>query len=235
MLNLTKEEVLLEHNKDSSAINREKVSKKNSISKGYLFIKRVIDIVGSFFAIIILSPVLLIFALAVKIQDGGTSLYKQKRLGKNGKDIYVYKFRSMCKNADDLKSVLTKEQLIKYQEEFKLDDDPRITKLGRFIRKTSIDELPQLFNIFLGDLSFVGPRPVLDEEADLYGEQRDKFLSVKPGLTGYWQTYGRNKIGYKDGKRQEMELFYVDNCSLWFDIKILFKTVLTVLKSDGAQ
>ena len=122
-----------------------------------------------------------------------------------------------------------------YRTEFKIDNDPRITKIGNVLRKLSLDELPQLFNILKGDISIVGPRPIVEKETQIYGKDVEKLLSVKPGLTGYWQAYARNNATYESGERQKMEMYYVDNNSLWLDIKILFKTVISVLKKEGAQ
>ena len=191
------------------------------------------DIIGSFFGLLILSPLFLVIAICIKINDGGKVFYKHKRVGQFGKPIYLYKFRSMKMNADDLESHFTKEQLEIFKSEFKIEDDPRITKVGKFLRKTSLDELPQLLNILQGNLSIVGPRPVVEEELENYGDLTDKFLSVKPGLTGYWQAYVRNDANYASGKRQKMELYYVDNRSIWFDIKIIFKTVSSVFQKTG--
>ena len=201
----------------------------------YEFVKRVIDIILSTGGIIALSPILIILALAVIFDDGGNPIYGHTRIGKNGKKIKLYKFRSMRVDAGDLKKLLTPEQLEQYQREFKIDNDPRITKVGEFIRKTSLDELPQLFNILKGDISIVGPRPIVEEETKIYGKDIVKFLSVVPGLTGYWQAYARNNATYESGERQEMEMYYVDNRSLWLDIKIFFKTFSSVLKKEGAQ
>lgn len=201
----------------------------------YLFIKRIIDIVVSVVALIAFSPVFLILAILVIADDGGNPFYGHTRVGKNGKRITVYKFRSMRKDAGDLEKLLTPEQLAQYQREFKIDNDPRITKVGNFLRKTSLDELPQLINILKGDISIVGPRPIVEKETAIYGDDIAKLLSVKPGLTGYWQAYARNNATYASGERQKMEMYYVDNQSLWLDIKILFKTVESVLKREGAQ
>jgi len=207
---------------------------QNKANIFYLIIKRLFDIVSSALAIIIFFIPMAIVALLVFLEDGGTPFYGHERIGQNGKRIKIWKFRSMRLDAGNLEDWLTPEQIEQYRKEFKITDDPRITKIGNFIRKTSIDELPQLFNILSGTLSVVGPRPIVEEETLQYGEDIAKFLSVKPGLTGYWQAYARNNVGYEDGKRQEMELYYVDNCSLALDIKILFKTVISVLKRDGA-
>ncbi|MBR1444701.1 MAG: sugar transferase, partial [Firmicutes bacterium] len=211
--------------------------------------KRTFDFVSSFLASIVLLLPILTIALIIMIIDKGNPFYKQQRVGKDGKPIYIYKFRSMKKGADNLKEMLTPEQLEKYYKEYKLDDDPRLIGykkegdgnkcFGAKIRSMSIDELPQIFfNICIkGDMSVIGPRPILESEIDenYTPAQKRKLLSVKPGLTGYWQAYARNNVGYKDGKRQEMELYYIDNQSVWLDIKILFKTVQTVLCRNGAK
>ncbi|MGN0361337.1 MAG: sugar transferase [Bilifractor sp.] len=201
----------------------------------YYFFKRVFDIVGSLLGIVLLSPLLLVLMFAVMADDGGNPFYGHQRIGKNGKRITVYKFRSMRRDAGDLEKILTPEQLEQYRTEFKIDNDPRITKVGNFIRRTSLDELPQLFNILAGDLSIVGPRPIVEKETKIYGRDVAKLLSVKPGLTGYWQAYARNNATYESGERQKMEMYYIDHQSLWLDVKILFRTVKSVSKEEGAQ
>ncbi len=201
----------------------------------YLFVKRLIDVVASLLGLILLSPVFLAIAIAIKADDGGRVFYSHERIGMKGKPIKIFKYRSMVKNADRLAEKLTPEQLKQYETEYKVDDDPRITRVGAFLRKSSLDELPQLLNILFGTLSIVGPRPVVERELKMYGDAKDKFLSVKPGLTGYWQAYARNTVTYTNGERQKMELYYVDNRSLWFDIKIFFKTIVSVLKRTGAS
>ena len=148
----------------------------------------------------------------------------------------MWKFRSMYMNADKMIDQLTPEQKRQYYTEYKIDHDPRITKIGNFLRKTSLDELPQLFNVLCDDMSLVGPRPLIESEIQTYYEDmHDRLLSVKPGVTGYWQAYARNNATYQSGERQKMEMYYVYNASLWLDIKILFKTVGSVLKKQGAQ
>ncbi len=201
----------------------------------YLGIKRLFDIVVSLICLIVLSPVLLIIALVVKLGDGGSIFYGHTRIGYKGKKISVYKFRSMKTNAGELEKILTPEQLEQYITEFKIDNDPRVTKIGKVLRKTSLDELPQLLNILKGDLSIVGPRPIVEKETQIYGEDVAKLLSVKPGLTGYWQAYARNNATYESGERQKMEMYYVEHNSLWLDIKIIFRTFFSVIKEDGAQ
>lgn len=198
-------------------------------------IKRIFDLVVSLVAVIVLSPILLVIALAIRLEDRGPILYRAQRVGRGGKPITVYKFRSMRMNADRLEDMLTPEELAEYKKIFKLEHDPRITKVGAFLRKTSLDELPQLFNILSGTLSLVGPRPVLQEETELYGDKRNLLLSCKPGLTGLWQVSGRSNVTYENGRRQALELQYVSQRSLWLDIKILFWTVGAVVRMDGAK
>ena len=201
----------------------------------YECIKRIFDLVVSLVAVIVLSPILLVIALALRLEDRGPILYRAQRVGRGGKPITVYKFRSMRMNADRLEDMLTPEELEEYKKNFKLEHDPRITKVGAFLRKTSLDELPQLFNILSGTLSLVGPRPVLQEETELYGDKRNVLLSCKPGLTGLWQVSGRSNVTYENGRRQALELQYVSQRSLWLDIKILFWTVGAVVRMDGAK
>lgn len=213
---------------------KEKIKGKHII---YRFIKRLIDILGGLVGTILLVPITLCVYLARKIlkEDDGPVFYEQLRIGRNGKVFRMYKYRSMCIGADKkLKEYLeqNEEARKEFEENQKLKDDPRITKLGNFLRKTSLDELPQMINILKGDMSFVGPRPVVDGEIEKYGTNKAKFLSVKPGLTGYWQANGRSNTTYDE--RIEMELYYVDNQSLWLDIKILFKTFISVIKREGA-
>lgn len=201
----------------------------------YEAVKRLFDLVVAAVATVVLSPVLLIIAVLIVLEDKGSVLYKSKRVGRYGKEIVVYKFRSMKTGADRLEDMLTPEELEEYYKNFKLEKDPRITRMGNILRKTSLDELPQLFNIIGGSLSLVGPRPVLQEETELYGEDRDLLLSCKPGLTGLWQASGRSNITYEDGARQALELRYVRERSFLLDIKILFMTVGAVLRMDGAK
>lgn len=201
--------------------------------KIYLFIKRLFDILLSLVALIILSPLFLLVAILIKIDSKGPVFFKHKRIGKNGKIIGVYKFRSMVINAEELLKQFTPEQKKEYEKNFKLDNDPRITKIGNFLRKSSLDELPQLINILIGNMSIVGPRPIVTKELEKYGNQKDKFLSVTPGLTGFWQASGRSDVDYDE--RIKMELYYIDNCSLWLDIKIILKTFVAVIKKEGAK
>ena len=200
----------------------------------YAFVKRVSDIAISLCGMLFLFPVFLVLAALVYISDPGPVFFGHERLGKNGKKIKIWKFRSMRVNAEEIFAEFTEEQKAEFYREFKLERDPRITTVGGFLRKSSLDELPQLFNIMKGDLSLVGPRPVVKEELEKYGDEKEEFLSVKPGLTGYWQANGRNLINYENG-RKEMELYYVRHQSILLDVKILFRTVGAVLKGKGAQ
>ena len=207
---------------------------KTKISKKvYIKIKRVIDVILASVALIFLSPLFAIIAIAIKIDSKGPVFFAHKRIGKNGKIIKLYKFRSMVINAEELIKSFTPEQMREYKENYKLTNDSRITKVGKFLRKTSLDELPQLINIINGDLSIIGPRPVVADELEKYGVNKDKFLSVTPGLTGYWAANGRSNTTYE--QRMEMELYYIDNLSLKMDIKVFFKTILSVLKKEGAR
>lgn len=222
-----------------TTINNINIMKKERTNKKvlYKFTKRIIDIIGSIIGILILIPTALIIYLARKVlkEDKGPLFYEQLRYGKNGKVFRLYKFRSMCIGADKkLKEYLENndEAREEFEKTHKLQNDPRITKIGNFLRKSSLDELPQMINILKGDMSFVGPRPVVEKEVEEYGTNKDKFLSVRPGLTGYWQVNGRSNTTYEE--RMKMELYYVDNCSLWLDIKIFFKTFINVFKKEGA-
>ena len=197
----------------------------------YEFFKRTFDIVSSFAAIVFLSWVFAITAIAIKIEDGGPVFFSQTRVGKNGKFFRMYKFRSMCVGAENMKKELL-EQNEMNGPAFKMEHDPRITKVGAFIRKTSIDELPQLFNILGGSMSVVGPRPPLGHEVMQYDKYAMRRLSVKPGLTCYWQCSGRSNIDFDDWMKLDNK--YIDERGFWTDIKTVFATIPAVLKGDGS-
>lgn len=215
----------------------------------YNFIKRAFDIVSSFVVSILLLIPISVISVMIVAKDGWSPFYMHKRIGRRGKKFGVCKFRSMKKGADNLEKMLTPEQLAEYKKEYKLADDPRLIGyknpgdgnkcFGSKLRRMSVDELPQiLVNILiLGNMSVVGPRPIIESELnDNYTPEEQKLLlSVKPGLTGYWQAYARNNVGYENGERQKMELFYVQNRSFMMDIKIIFKTISTVLGRRGAK
>lgn len=215
----------------------ERTADRRSIRRyTYEGVKRFFDICTSLEAIILLSPVFLFVSALVYLGDPGPVVYGQIRIGKNGKPFKMWKFRSMYKNSDRMIDQLTPEQKKQYYTEFKIDNDPRITKIGNILRKTSLDELPQLFNVLFNDMSLIGPRPLIESEIQIYyADTYQELLSVKPGVTGYWQAYARNNATYQSGERQKMELYYVHHASAWLDVKILFKTVITVLKREGAQ
>lgn len=199
----------------------------------YLFFKRAMDIVGSAIGLILLSPLFILVALAIKVEDPkGKVFFAQKRCGKNNKPFQMYKFRSMVSNAEELL-----EELMEQNEMdgpvFKIKEDPRITKVGKFIRKTSIDELPQLFNILIGDMSIVGPRPAIPHEVAEYNDYQKQRLLVKPGLTCIWQVSGRNSIGFDEWI--DMDLEYIEKRNLWMDIKLIFKTVRVLFGDDNAS
>lgn len=219
------------------------------VSFWYLAGKRCFDFMATLLASIVLLLPMLVIGLVVVLKDFGNPFYVQKRVGLKGKIIRVYKFRSMKKNADHLEDMLTAEQLEEYHREYKLVDDPRLLGykkagdgekcFGAVIRRTSLDELPQIFfNILIrGNMSVVGPRPILPEElAENYTpEEQELLLSVKPGLTGYWQAYARNDATYESGERQAMELHYIYHRSFGLDIKIILQTVVSVLRKAGAR
>jgi exopolysaccharide biosynthesis polyprenyl glycosylphosphotransferase len=197
-----------------------------------LFIKRVLDIIFSLSLIIILSPFLALTALLIKLESKGPVFFRQDRCGLNGRIFSLFKFRSMVQNAEMKKRFLEKQNEMDGPV-FKIKSDPRITKIGRILRKTSIDELPQLFNVLKGDMSLVGPRPPLPVEVEMYQLWQRRRLSLKPGITCIWQVSGRNKIKFE--RWMEMDLEYIDNWSLWLDFKILFKTFFVVISGYGAS
>lgn len=197
----------------------------------YLRFKRVMDVVLSLCAMLVLLLPMLLIALLIRVIDGHPVLYRQTRLGRGGRPISILKFRSMCPDADARLTELPQELLAQYRREFKIDRDPRVTQLGSFLRRTSLDELPQLWNILRGDLSIVGPRPILPDELSCYApEDRELFLSVVPGLTGYWQACSKPDDTYTTGRRQQMELYYAAHVSLALDVRIVLMTITTVIR-----
>ena len=199
----------------------------------YNVIKRILDIVFSLLGMVLLSPFFLIISIIIKLDSKGPVFFVHSRIGEKGKPIGIYKFRTMVNNAEDLIKNFTPEQKEEFERCYKLENDPRVTKIGNFLRKTSLDELPQILNILKGELSIIGPRPIIQAELDKYEENKEKFLSVRPGLTGYWAANGRSDTTYEE--RMKMELYYVDNMSFWLDIKIFFKTIFAVIKKEGAR
>lgn len=203
----------------------------------YFAFKRVFDILCSLVGILFLIPLLIIIKIAyICTGDFKSVLYSQERIGKNGKIFRLHKFRTMVYNADDILADWLKnnpEKRDEYYRDRKIDNDPRITKVGKLLRKTSLDEFPQFLNVLVGQMSMIGPRPVVLDEAENYGKNKEKFLSVRPGLTGYWASNGRSNVSYKE--RMKMELFYVDHCCIRLDIQIIWNTIITVIKREGAK
>jgi len=196
----------------------------------YINLKRFVDFLFSLFLIILLFPLFLIIGISIKLNSKGPVLYIQKRIGKNNISFSCYKFRTMKPEAKYiLKDLLIQNQAIKieFENNRKLINDPRITKLGKFLRFTSLDELPQIFNVIKGDMSFIGPRPIVKSEIKKYGKDFKKAFSMKPGISGLWQVSGRNNLSYN--KRVELDIFYAANINLFLDFKIFLKTIIVIL------
>jgi exopolysaccharide biosynthesis polyprenyl glycosylphosphotransferase len=195
------------------------------------YIKEIIDIVLGTIGLILFSPLFIIIAILIKLDSEGPIFYKHLRVGRYGKPFYLWKFRTMYKDAD---KILDKYPELKkeFEKEFKLKNDPRVTRIGKFLRKFSLDEIPQIFNILKGEMSIVGPRPVTFKELEKYGEYKDEVLRVKPGLTGLWQVSGRSDLDY--ARRIALDLYYIQNWSLLLDIKIILKTIPAVFFGKGA-
>lgn len=201
--------------------------------KVYDIFKRFIDITIACIGIVICIPIFIIIGIAIKIDSKGPIFFKHKRIGKYGKILNIYKFRTMVENAEEAMKYFTEEQKKEFKENFKLENDPRVTRVGKILRKTSLDELPQIINILKGEMSIIGPRPIVKTELEKYGKNKDKFLSVAPGLTGNWAANGRSDVTYEE--RITLELDYIDNRSLKLDLKIFLKTIGSVLKGKGAR
>ena len=201
-------------------------------SKNYKFLKRGIDVIASLCGLILLSPILLVIMVLIKLESKGPVIFSQERVGRYGKKFKMYKFRSMVVNAEELKKNLEAQNEMSGPM-FKMKDDPRVTKVGRFIRKTSLDEIPQLVNILKGDMSLVGPRPSLPKEVEQFESWMHKRHEVKPGLTCYWQVSGRNNIDFEEWMK--LDIKYVDERNIWIDIKLIFKTVLVLFGDKNAS
>lgn len=205
------------------------------LNLGHIFIKRSIDVIGALIGIFMMLTIMILCAYVYKVgANKGPMLFRQKRIGQYGETFEIYKFRSMVQDAEE---VLKKDELLykKYvANDYKIaaDEDPRITSFGRFIRKTSLDEFPQFLNVLKGEMSLVGPRPLVQAELNEYHDKKDLLLSAKPGMTGYWQICGRSDVHYPE--RVDIELYYVMHQSILLDIEILYKTIVLVLKRKGA-
>ena len=213
-------------------IELENIEENKENLKFYEICKRGIDIIGAGSGLLLLSPVIAIVSCAVKFTSKGPIFFSQKRVGKNGQLFDMYKFRSMVVNAEELKEKLANQNEMSGPM-FKMKDDPRVTKVGKFIRKTSLDELPQLWNVLKGDMSLVGPRPSLPKEVKQFEKWMYKRLTVKPGLTCYWQVSGRNNIDFEDWMK--LDISYVEDRNLWIDIKLIFKTVGVLFGDKNAH
>ena len=221
-------------NESITILSTKEVQSKALTKELFLIVKRLFDIVLSLFGIIFIVPLAIVVKIYYLIHgDTSSIIYKHKRIGQNGQPIYLIKFRTMVIDANDINKYFTKKQLKEFQKNYKLDNDPRITKIGKILRKTSLDELPQIFNILRGDMSLIGPRPVVDGEIDKYGRNKRLFLSVKPGLTGWWACNGRSATTYED--RIRLELYYCRNISMLLDCKCFFKTIISLIKRQGAK
>lgn len=201
------------------------------------FFKRLFDILFSLSVLILFAPVYLLLALSIALSSPGPIFYVQERVGKNRKMFYCLKFRTMVENADDiLLEIMEKSPHLRqeFEDNFKLKQDPRITWIGRFLRMTSLDEFPQFWNVLKGDMSVVGPRPLVEEELPRYGRHINKILTIRPGITGLWQVSGRNDIPYP--RRVQIDLYYANDKNLWMDLWIVFKTIGVVIfpKNNGA-
>lgn len=214
---------------ENIAVNYEQIAAGKSI--GYRFCKRFLDILLSLMALVVLLIPMMIVALAIFIEDGGPVIFCQERSGWKGQTFRMYKFRSMCKNAPEMHAQLLEDNELDGPA-FKMKDDPRVTKVGKFIRKTSIDELPQLLNIIKGEMSIVGPRPLPTYETEQCNEYQKQRLLVKPGLTCYWQCGGRNNVDFDEWI--EMDLQYIREASFGIDCKIIIMTIKSVLSGLGA-
>ena len=219
-----------------TSLELEKNSSKLFIKVLYSITKKIIDIIGGIVGSILLIPIVIIVYITNKVlKEDGPIFYIQDRIGKNGKIFRMYKFRSMVVGADEkLEKYLqeNKEAEEEYRVYKKLKDDPRITKVGEFLRKTSLDEFPQFINVLKGDMSLVGPRPYMPREKEEMGEFFKYIVSQKPGLTGYWQVAGRNDVTFEDRLKMDMDYYHKSN--IWIDIKLILKTIKKVLLKDGA-
>jgi exopolysaccharide biosynthesis polyprenyl glycosylphosphotransferase len=201
-------------------------------SWGYARVKRLLDVVGALAGLIFNSPLMLLCVILIKLQDGGPVLFRQIRVGLNGQRFEIYKFRSMVVNAEAIRSGL--EDLNEHDDKrtFKILNDPRITRVGRFMRRLSLDELPQLFNVLRGEMSLVGPRPALPSEVAMYEASHMVRLAVKPGLTCIWQVSGRSNLGFP--QQMKLDLEYIQRRSIWLDLVLIAKTMPVVIRGDGA-
>jgi Undecaprenyl-phosphate galactose phosphotransferase WbaP len=215
-------------------VQRQTTERAHPATSPYPVAKRILDVVGSVVLAVVFSPLILMIAILMR-REGGSIIYKHRRIGRDGRAFECLKFRTMVPNADQvLRDLLERDPAIKAEwvRDHKLRCDPRVTRLGRFLRRTSLDELPQLWNVMRGEMSLVGPRPVVREELLRYGRNIRTYLSARPGITGLWQVKGRNDTDYR--RRVVLDTYYVRNQNLLLDLYILFKTTRVVLGGSGA-
>ena len=226
----------VENTKTKINVNAKEINILSLRTRIYLPFKRLFDILFGIIGVILTIPFILVIKISYILnKDYSSIFFTHKRIGKNGKEFKMYKFRTMVPNAEEwLKERLkNKKYLNEWREYHKFENDPRITKVGKIFRKLSLDELPQFINILIGDMSLIGPRPLIQEEVDDYKKKKKILLSIKPGLTGWWACHGRSCTSNK--QRQDLELYYVKNCSFILDIKTFFLTIVKVLKREGAM
>lgn len=196
--------------------------------------KRIFDVCFSAGVLALLFIPGIVLGAAISMESPGGPLFRQQRIGKDGRQIHIFKFRSMHSDAHEHpERYLSEKQMVQWKREQKVDEDPRITKIGRFIRKTSLDEVPQFINVLMGDMSIIGPRPVTLRETYEFGDRRSEVLSIRPGITGWWQVTDRNNATWENGRRQELELYYVRNMSASLDVRIIFKTLGAMFSGTG--
>ncbi|MCB2293959.1 sugar transferase [Clostridium algoriphilum] len=222
----------MQKTREDSNVRQNEVYSKNEKNLGYFIVKRLIDIIGALCGIILVSPVMIVVAIWIKIDSKGPIFFAQSRVGQDGNRFMMYKFRSMCTNAEGLLHKLEEENEMSGPM-FKIKEDPRITKIGKFIRKTSLDELPQLINILKGEMSLVGPRPSLPKEVAQFTSFQKQRLVAKPGLTCYWQVNGRSDVSFEEW--MEMDVEYLMNRNTIVDIILIFKTVGVLFGDDKAS
>lgn len=226
----------VENTKTKINVNAKEINILSLRTRIYLPFKRLFDILFGIIGVILTIPFILVIKISYILnKDYSSIFFTHKRIGKNGKEFKMYKFRTMVPNAEELLKEMLKDKkyLNEWKEYHKFENDPRITKVGKVFRKLSLDELPQFINILIGDMSLIGPRPLIQEEVDDYKKKKKILLSIKPGLTGWWACHGRSCTSNK--QRQDLELYYVKNCSFILDIKTFFLTIVKVLKREGAM
>lgn len=217
---------------DAVTVAEEHIQSLRYHRPGYLAAKRGMDIVGSSVALVALFPVFLVVSVAIACTQGFPVVFRQKRVGRNGREFYIYKFRTMVKNAEEI--LRSRPDLMEeYQRTYKITNDPRISKIGKVLRKTSLDELPQLINVLFGEMSLVGPRPIVPKELDKYGDLSWAYLCMKPGCAGLWQCSGRSEIGYDE--RVALDIHYYEKAGLRFDSWVILRTAFEIIRCRGAN